>query len=199
NIAAARRDAAAVDEIVSGAHERLAHAEQQAARYAALAADGFVAREQLLGKREEVAEQRPRVQQPERERRQAELRVTERESELVRRRLESANRAAELARAIAATRQELTEAEARRSVDVVAPTSGIATGVAAHAGQVTDSGRPLVSIVPADAPLEAELLAPSRAVGFVRAGDAVLLRYQAYPYQKFGHHRGTVVSVSRAP
>ena len=32
----------------------------------------------------------------------------------------------------------------------------------------------------------------------VRPGQRVLLRYDAYPYQKFGHYEGTVTSVSRA-
>jgi membrane fusion protein len=32
----------------------------------------------------------------------------------------------------------------------------------------------------------------------VRPGQRVLLRYQAYPYQRFGHYEGVVVSVSRA-
>src|SRR5207302_1373255 len=57
---------------------------------------------------------------------------------------------------------------------------------------------PLLSIVPAGTKLEAHLYSPSRAVGFVRAGQHVLLRYQAYPYQKFGHYEGTVSSVSRS-
>jgi membrane fusion protein len=51
--------------------------------------------------------------------------------------------------------------------------------------------------VPSGATLEAHLYAPSRSVGFVRAGQQVLLRYRAYPYQKFGHHRGVISSVSR--
>jgi len=52
--------------------------------------------------------------------------------------------------------------------------------------------------VPPDMRLEAQLYGPSRAVGFVRPGQRVLLRYQAYPYQRFGHYEGVVASVSRA-
>jgi membrane fusion protein len=55
----------------------------------------------------------------------------------------------------------------------------------------------VVSIVPDGAVLQAHLFAPSRAIGFIRPGDHVLLRYQAYPYQKFGHAQGLVASVSR--
>ncbi len=46
--------------------------------------------------------------------------------------------------------------------------------------------------------LEAELYAPSRSVGFVGPGMPVLLRYQAFPYQKFGQFRGVVREVSNA-
>ncbi len=56
---------------------------------------------------------------------------------------------------------------------------------------------PLLTIVPTSA-LLAELVAPSSAVGFIAPGERVLLRYDAFPYQKFGQYRGTVVGVSRA-
>jgi hypothetical protein len=47
--------------------------------------------------------------------------------------------------------------------------------------------------------LQADLYAPGKAVGFIRRGNAVLLRYQAFPYQSFGHYHGTVAEVSRIP
>jgi membrane fusion protein len=46
--------------------------------------------------------------------------------------------------------------------------------------------------------MEAHLFAPSRAIGFIRPGQEVQLRYQAYPYQKFGIHRGMVAAVSKS-
>ncbi len=47
--------------------------------------------------------------------------------------------------------------------------------------------------------LEAHLYAPSRSAGFVAIGQQVLIRYQAYPYQKFGLHLGTVIDISKTP
>ena len=35
-------------------------------------------------------------------------------------------------------------------------------------------------------------------MGFLRPGQRVLLRYEAFPYQKFGHQEGTVAVVSRS-
>jgi membrane fusion protein len=55
-----------------------------------------------------------------------------------------------------------------------------------------------MSLLPKGSRLQAQLLVPSAAVGFIEPGDSVLLRYQAYPYQKFGHHRGKVIRVSRS-
>jgi len=80
---------------------------------------------------------------------------------------------------------------------ITATQSGTATALNADVGQGIDGQRPLLSIVPDHSLLEAHLFAPSRAVGFVRAGDRVLLRYQAYPYQKFGHYGGVVSWISR--
>jgi membrane fusion protein len=57
----------------------------------------------------------------------------------------------------------------------------------------------LASLLPSDAKLQAKLFAPSSAVGFVRPDQLVQLRYQAFPYQKFGHHAGQVLQVSRTP
>jgi membrane fusion protein len=65
-------------------------------------------------------------------------------------------------------------------------------------GQLVGSGTNLLTLLPEGSPLEAHLFAPSRAIGFIRAGQEVLLRYPAFPYQKFGIHRARVLSVSRS-
>ena len=65
-------------------------------------------------------------------------------------------------------------------------------------GQAVYAGQPIISILPSGSELRAQLLVPSSAIGFIKNGDRVLLRYQAYPYQKFGMHRGTVMRISRS-
>jgi membrane fusion protein len=46
--------------------------------------------------------------------------------------------------------------------------------------------------------LQAELWLPTRAAGFLETGNRVVLRYPAFPYQKFGRHSGRVVEISRS-
>ncbi len=59
-----------------------------------------------------------------------------------------------------------------------------------------DGGATLAVLTPADGKLEAELLAPSRAIGFIKEGQEVHLQLQAFPYQRFGTLAGKVKSVS---
>jgi membrane fusion protein len=96
------------------------------------------------------------------------------------------------------TDEKLANSEARRSIEIHAPEAGVVTAIVGHPGQLVGSGSPMLKIVPENATMHAELLAPSGAVGFIYEGERVLLRYSAFPYQKFGEYRGTVVSISQA-
>jgi membrane fusion protein len=53
-----------------------------------------------------------------------------------------------------------------------------------------------LKLLPEGTRLEAHLFVPTHAIGFVRPGQPVRIRYPAYPYQKYGHHRGVVERVS---
>nr|WP_229504882.1 HlyD family efflux transporter periplasmic adaptor subunit [Massilia mucilaginosa] len=80
---------------------------------------------------------------------------------------------------------------------ITAPQAGTVTAIHAARGAAVGTGTPLLSIVPRGATLEAHLYASCRAIGFLRPRQQVHLRYLAYPYQKFGHYRGTIKSISR--
>ena len=175
---------------------RLRLAEEAHKRYEGLANQDYIAREQLFQKEAEVSEQQSRLQALQRDAliAQRELATTLREIENTR--VRNANQNALLQRSISSAQQESTEVEARRRVVITAPETGRATLVVAEVGQAVDVTRPLLNLVPEDARLEARLYAPSRTIGFVRAGDRVQIRYQAFPFQKFGQSEGVVESVS---
>lgn len=177
---------------------RLELAEQAAQRYADLRARGFLSEEQWAMREAELLEQRSGFEALERERAALARLAAELDERLETLGPRHANAVAELERALAATERELVENDARRATVVTAPQPGTLTGVAAEVGQPVEPGAVLARIVPHEPTLVAELLAPSRAVGFVAVGDAVRLRYAAFPYQKFGHARGIVTAVSAA-
>ncbi|MFZ1415488.1 MAG: HlyD family efflux transporter periplasmic adaptor subunit [Defluviicoccus sp.] len=105
---------------------------------------------------------------------------------------------ADMERSIATLEQQLAETEAQRQLVILAPQDGTVTALQAETGSSVNTSVPLLAIVPAGSKLEAQLFSPSRAIGFVQPGQRVLLRYQSFPYQKFGHYEGVVASVSRS-
>ncbi len=105
---------------------------------------------------------------------------------------------ADHARDLALLEQEQLETQARGALAVVAPLEGLVSALLVKPGQAVQVGQPLLSLLPGDGTLEAELLVPSRAIGFIAPGDEVLLRYQAFPHQKFGHHSGKIARISRS-
>jgi membrane fusion protein len=105
---------------------------------------------------------------------------------------------AETDRNVSALDQELAEAESRRKIVISAPYEGVVTALQAEKGSSAQPNVPLLSVVPAGSDLQASLYGSSRAIGFVKPGQKVSIRYQAFPYQKFGAYAGTVASVSKS-
>jgi membrane fusion protein len=197
-ISALQADGQTIARQIEQQRRRVAVAEDLKKRYQSLADQDYIAKEQLIQKEVELSEQQSRLQALERDVQstQRELAATAREIDSTKSRY--ANQNSSLQRTISSAQQELTEVEARRRVVVTAPEDGVATLVSGEVGQTADAARALLSIVPAKTSLQARLFAPSRTIGFIRPGDKVLLRYQAYPYQKFGLHEGKVASISTA-
>ncbi|NNJ16175.1 HlyD family efflux transporter periplasmic adaptor subunit [Pseudomonas putida CSV86] len=172
-------------------------ADNAADRYQGLMDKGYISMDQLQQRQAQLLGERQTLQGLMRETTSLRQQRVERQHELSGLPALHENQLASIRRALSSVEQELIESEAKRSVFITAPDQGIATSILAEAGQTVDSSRALMSIVPADSTLQAELYAPSKTIGFIRTGDAVMLRYRAYPYQKFGQHQGQVRSISR--
>jgi membrane fusion protein len=91
----------------------------------------------------------------------------------------------------------LAEIAGRHAYQLRAPAAGHVSALQARVGLAADTAVPLMSIVPTGSVLQAELLVPSRAIGFVEPGQTVRLAYEAFPFQRFGLHSGHVTTVSR--
>lgn len=64
-------------------------------------------------------------------------------------------------------------------------------------GQVVSSGQQLMVVVPRKGQLEIEALVPNKDIGFVRAGQPAVIKFDAFPFTRYGTVSGTVVRVSR--
>ncbi|MQA21690.1 HlyD family secretion protein [Rugamonas rivuli] len=196
-IDALESELAKINSQIEGQSSRIKLAEDAVVRMRDLSAQNFISKEQLQQKQADLLDQRARLQALERDHINTRRDLTSQRDELTSLPLRHQNQLAQLKRGITSLSQELTESEAKRRLELTAPEAGIATAVVAEIGQMIDGSKPLVSIVPAGARLQAQLYAPSKAIGFVKPGDKVLLRYQAYPYQKFGQAQGSVAFVSK--
>ena len=179
--------------------QRLALAEQAQQQYESLRNENFVSAAQVRAKTEEVLNVKAQLQGLERQRA---ARLREIATLQAQRRdlpLQTAAAQGAIDRDVATIAQQAAENEAHQRLVIRAPQDGVISGVLAEAGQSVTPAVALASLLPADARLQANLFAPSSAVGFVRASQVVQLRYQAFPYQKFGHQAGRVLQVSRSP
>jgi membrane fusion protein len=103
-----------------------------------------------------------------------------------------------LERGVDAQDEALIANKAQQELVVRAAVAGTVASVGVEPGQPVAAMQNLASILPEGSRLEAEIYAPSRSIGFVRPGTPILLRYQAFPYQKFGQYRGTVREIAQA-
>jgi membrane fusion protein len=108
----------------------------------------------------------------------------------------TAQRISQLEASIADLEVRSKEAEGRRGYLLSAPISGRVSALQAWVGKLADPKMPAMSIVPDGDILEAELLVPARAIGFVAPGQTVHISYDTFPFQQFGFARGTVRTVS---
>ena len=98
---------------------------------------------------------------------------------------------------LSATEQRIAEINGRRAYIIRAGTVGRVSTLQATVGQFADPRRLQLEIVPIDGVLQAELLVPTRAIGFVGPGQKVRIKYEAFPYQKFGTYAGKIIKVSQ--
>jgi membrane fusion protein len=97
---------------------------------------------------------------------------------------------------LSTTEQRIAEINGRRAYIIRAGAVGRVSTLQATVGQFADPRRLQLEIVPNGNVLQAELFVPTRAIGFVRPGQKVRIKYEAFPYQNFGTYGGQIVKVS---
>jgi hemolysin D len=87
-------------------------------------------------------------------------------------------------------------------ITVQAPEDAVVLDIGnASNGSVVDSNnvssaKPLFTLVPLDGPVEAEIEIPNRDVGFIKVGDPVQVKLDAYPFMRHGTAKGVITTIS---
>lgn len=92
--------------------------------------------------------------------------------------------------------QRRAELQILSAQSIVAPVSGIVDNLMYDVGESVDARLPLLTVLPESQELEAHLYLPSRAIGELRAGQELMISYDAFPYQLYGTHSAEVARIS---
>jgi membrane fusion protein len=177
--------------------ERIAVVDRLVASARALSARGLVAEVEQRRREEALLEQRLGLSTLQQQ-------VTARQSQLTETRFTleqlptaTAERIQLLRNELSSAEQRIAETEGRRAYIIRAPIGGVVSSLQASVGQQADPQRLQLQILPGESLLQAELLIPARAIGFVEVGQDVRILYEAFPYQHFGTYRGRIARVSQ--
>lgn len=94
--------------------------------------------------------------------------------------------------------QELDKQQHRSGLlELKAPQAGVVKDLATHTpGTVVSPGTVMMTLVPRDEPVQAEVWISNADAGFVEAAQKAMIKIDAYPFQKYGLVEGRVRQVS---
>ena len=97
--------------------------------------------------------------------------------------------------------RQLAQTASNYTYTITATNDGIATGIQVVEGETLSQSKaqstPLLHILPEGSELVAELLLPTRSAGFVALGNTTRLRFDAFPYQRFGFIKSEIVRIDQ--
>ncbi|PJF04219.1 HlyD family secretion protein [Acinetobacter seifertii] len=188
---------AKVKNLIANQQERVNLAKRNQQRYLTILHENAISQEEFEAKKINYLDQMAQYESLQREKGSLEKQITEQQISLSGLKNKQNNEIEQLERLLSSNTQELIEMQSKQHIAIQANSSGIIGTINTEVGQFVDLSKPLLTILPENTLLIAQLYVPSRAIGFVKKGDQVLLRYQAYPYQKFGHARAQILSVAK--
>ena len=185
-----------IDGLIDEQRQRLNIAQDNVSRYQQLRNKDFISVEEFQSKQDIYSHQKLALQSYERDKIAKRSELENKELNLRVQQTKLNNELSNVDRQLASTQQELIENTARDSLLIKANASGVVTSLNAELGQQISPSTPLLNIVPNHSQLEAHLYIPSSAIGFIKVNQPVKLRFQAYPYQRFGQAQGHIYSIS---
>jgi len=196
-IADLERELAQFEVEIKAQQSRLASSRNEFQRAEELYKEKFYSESKLIEFRNNVLDQQVKVETLKRQRAGVERELSAARAEEPSIALKTQTALEQIRRQASELQQGSVQEEAKRENVIRAPVAGVLTNIAAARGETVAESAPLAVVVPKGSGLHAQLLVPTRAIGFVAPGQQVVLRYDAFPFQRFGQYRGTVERVSR--
>lgn len=198
----ARQDRSAAEEITSKLVQVLPHYRDQEEAYNQLSRKGFAGKLMATDKQRERIEKEQDLKSQEFVIRSAQATIQQVQKKITqisadyRRQLQTERM--ETASQLDKVNQELAKQQHRQELlELKASQAGIVKDLATHTvGTVTAPGTVLLTLVPMEEPLQAEVWISNEDIGFVRSQLPVKLKFSAFTFQKYGMVDGAVEQVS---
>jgi HlyD family secretion protein len=198
----AESDLAAAQQARTKLTETLPHYRDQAKAYADMARDGYISKLAATDKQRELTEKEQDLKTQEHiiESARATLNASSRKLEQIsadyRQRLQAER--ADLSGKLDKTQAEYDKQQYRHDLlELKASQDGIVKDVATHTiGTVISPGTILMTLVPKDEILRAEVWVSNEDVGFIHQGDPTKIKFASYQFQKYGMVDGEVAYLS---
>ncbi|MGY2796283.1 membrane fusion protein [Ewingella americana] len=187
-------------DMVASAQQGLDAMKQSMQNYGAYQRKGLINTDQLNNQRYLFYQQQTSFQSLNTQSIQESLQITNLRSELVTRAADFDNQISQYGVQRNDLDRQLAEADAKGSLLITAPTDGKISSLSVTPGQMVNAGDSLAQLVPAkNSPFFLVAWLPNESVPYVKPGEEINIRYEAYPFEKYGQFPGRVESVSSAP
>jgi membrane fusion protein len=172
-------------------------AKMQLDKLEAMHNEGYASSRQMEEQESNLLDSQARYQEYQRQLLDISQKIVQTEQQLHEKPLDDEKKRNDIERQLADNRQSMAENEARRSFELRAPKSGYVGMIMVKNGQMLTAGQSAIAVLPSNTELVARIMVNTQSIGFIQPGQRVVLRYKAFPYQKFGQQYGKVIEVSR--
>ncbi len=162
-----------------------------------LSSEGAVSRRELQAQQDSVLAVKQQLSGVFTQQQQLNLRISQIENQFAQLPSETARQEARFDAEETSLLRQKTEVNANNQILITAPVAGRVTNFAQSAGENVSAQAVLLAILPEGTPLQAVLLVPTRAFGFVQDGQQTRIRFDAFPYQRFGLFAGQISQAAR--
>ncbi|WP_380182595.1 HlyD family secretion protein [Kalamiella sp. sgz302252] len=131
---------------------------------------------------------------------QESLQISTLESDLLTKGIEYDNQISQYEAQRSDLMRQLAEVDASGTLFITAPSDGKIESMSVTEGQMVSVGDSLAQLTPASSNRYFLMLwLPDTSVPYVHPGDAINLRYEAFPFEKYGQFPGRILSISKVP
>ncbi|MCT7982165.1 HlyD family efflux transporter periplasmic adaptor subunit [Laspinema sp. A4] len=165
----------------------------------------FEAEQAARTQRQRITETEGQIEQAQGELERLQIQLAQKKTEAERIQLESQQQIKQLELELSNLQGEVTDTRNRMATAkaqlnnrfLYAPVDGVILSLeVSNPGEVVQPGQPIAAIAPDDAPLVLVANVNNRDAGFMQTGMSVQVKFDAYPYQRYGIIPGKVTSIS---